>query len=68
MRLNTILIIIYALTCLWAIASILLHGNRPTKSISWVFTVLIFPFAGVLLYYLFGVNRRKFKPFYFKTG
>lgn len=46
--------------------SIIFHGSRPTKSISWVLVVLTLPFAGALLYYLFGVNRRKFKFFRFK--
>ena len=46
--------------------SIIFHGSRPTKSISWVLAVLTLPFAGPLLYYLFGVNRRKFKFFRLK--
>ncbi|TFG74981.1 MAG: cardiolipin synthase [Flavobacteriales bacterium] len=56
-----ILILLYALITLWALFSIIMHGTRPSHSLSWVFTVLVFPFLGPMLYYLFGVNRRKFK-------
>ena len=34
--------------------------------VSWTFAVIALPFAGPLLYYLFGVNRRKFKLFKLK--
>ena len=34
--------------------------------ISWSLSVIIFPFLGPLLYYLFGINRRKFKLFKLK--
>jgi len=46
--------------------SIILHGSRPTKSLSWFLAVVALPFAGPILYYLFGVNRRKFKFFRWK--
>ncbi len=63
---NTLLLICYFAITGWALASIIFHGSRPTKSISWVLAVLALPFAGPLLYYLFGVNRRKFKLFKLK--
>lgn len=55
------IIVLYSACSLWALFSIIMHGSRPSRSLSWVLTVLIFPFLGPLLYYLFGVNRRKFK-------
>ncbi|MDP5229247.1 MAG: cardiolipin synthase [Cellulophaga sp.] len=55
--------ILYVLVTLWAIGSIILHGSRATKSLSWLLTVMVIPFGGPLLYYLFGVNRRKFRFF-----
>jgi len=61
-----ILLVLYLAVTLWAIGSIIFHGTRPTKSISWVLASLALPFAGPLLYYLFGVNRRKFKLFKLK--
>ena len=63
---RTVILVLYLLVTIWAIISIIFHGSRPTKSVSWVLTAVIFPFAGPLLYYLFGVNRRKFKIFRLK--
>ncbi|QLG47301.1 cardiolipin synthase [Costertonia aggregata] len=62
----TFTIIIYVLVTLWASASALLYGARPTKTLSWILVILILPFLGALIYYLFGVNRRKFKFFTLK--
>lgn len=63
---RTLLIIAYATVTLWSIINIIFHGSRPTKMLSWTFAVTAIPFAGPLLYYLFGVNRRKFKLFKLK--
>ncbi|MGB5820289.1 MAG: cardiolipin synthase [Saonia sp.] len=63
---QTILVLIYIASTLWAIISIIFHGSRPTKSVSWVLAALALPFAGPILYYLFGVNRRKFKLYKLK--
>jgi len=60
---KTLIIILYLLITLRSIYSIVLHGSRPTKSLSWLLSVLLLPFVGALFYYLFGVNRRKFKFF-----
>ncbi len=65
---QTIVIILYIGITLWSIFSIIMHGSRPTKSLSWVLTVTVLPFAGAILYYLFGVNRRKFKFFRLKRS
>ncbi|MDN3667418.1 cardiolipin synthase [Algibacter miyuki] len=65
---SNILIILYALSSLWAIYNVIMYGSRPTKSLSWLFTIIVFPFAGALLYYLFGINRRKFKFFRLKKS
>lgn len=53
----------YALVTLWAITVIIFYGSRPAKSVAWVLTALTLPFVGPLLYYLFGVNRKKFRFF-----
>lgn len=58
----------YLIITTWALISVIFHGSRPTKSISWVLAILSLPFAGPLLYYLFGVNRRKFKLFKLKQS
>ncbi len=58
---RTLFLFFYLAITVWALVSIIFHGTRPSRSISWVLAVLLFPFLGPLLYYLFGVNRRKFK-------
>ncbi|AWX43212.1 Cardiolipin synthase [Flagellimonas maritima] len=63
---RTILLVAYIAITLWSITVIIYYGRRPTKSISWVLAVITLPFAGPALYYLFGVNRRKFKFFSIK--
>lgn len=55
------LYIIYLISVLWAVFSILLHGARPTRSIGWLLVVVLFPFIGIVTYVLFGINRKKFK-------
>ncbi len=60
---TNIIFIIYLIVTIWAIGSIILHGSRATKSLSWLLTVIAIPFGGPMLYYLFGVNRRKFTFF-----
>lgn len=60
---KSILILIYVVITLWSFISIIFYGSRPTKSLSWLLAILAIPFGGPILYYLFGVNRRKFKFF-----
>ncbi|MGN7513011.1 MAG: cardiolipin synthase [Allomuricauda sp.] len=58
---KTLLTILYIATSVWAIGAIIYHGRRPSRSISWALAIIILPFLGAILYYLFGMNRRKFK-------
>ncbi|WP_036380236.1 cardiolipin synthase [Muricauda sp. MAR_2010_75] len=60
---KTFLIIVHIVLGLWSIGSIIYHGRRPSRSIGWVFAIVVLPILGAVLYYLFGVNRRKFKFF-----
>ncbi|PKV50203.1 cardiolipin synthase [Aquimarina sp. MAR_2010_214] len=63
------MIIIISLYCILTILSILhiiLYGSRPIKSLSWLLIVLIFPFIGIVLYIVFGINRRRLKFFKLK--
>ncbi|RIV36229.1 cardiolipin synthase [Flagellimonas lutimaris] len=60
---KTLLTIIYILTSVWAIGAIIYHGRRPSRSISWALAIITLPLLGAVLYYLFGMNRRKFKFF-----
>ncbi len=58
---QTAIIVFYGSVTLWAIISVIFHGSRPSRSVSWLLTILFLPFLGPFIYYLFGVNRRKFK-------
>ncbi len=61
MLLLLIFSIIYSVLSLIAIATIILYGSNPSKSLGWILIVITLPIGGVLLYVLFGVNRREFK-------
>lgn len=63
---TTVLWIAYLTVTIWSIINIIFYGMRSTKMISWSLTVIILPFLGPILYYLFGINRRKFKLFKLK--
>ncbi|RIV70591.1 cardiolipin synthase [Flagellimonas aequoris] len=60
---KTVFTIVYLVLSIWAIGAIIYHGRRPSRSISWVLSIIALPIIGVVLYYLFGMNRRKFKFF-----
>ncbi|WP_062055366.1 cardiolipin synthase [Aquimarina longa] len=61
-----IIISLYAILTILSILHIILYGSRPTKSLSWLIIILILPFIGILLYIVFGINRRRFKFFKLK--
>lgn len=60
---KTFFIIVHVALSIWCIGSIIYHGRRPSRSIGWVLAIIGLPFVGAILYYLFGVNRRKLKFF-----
>lgn len=41
--------------------TILIENRNPTKTISWVLVIVFIPFAGLILYYLFGQKFSKVK-------
>ena len=61
-----ILLIIHLTLFSWAFYNILYFGVKPSKSLSWILITLLFPFVGVFLFILFGINRRKIKYFELK--
>ncbi|WP_318312808.1 cardiolipin synthase [Flagellimonas crocea] len=61
------LIAIYILIALVMVVSLLLNGVRPSKTLAWLLAIFTIPVAGVLLYILFGRNRRKSKMFSLKN-
>lgn len=59
----TILIIVNYLIAISAIVTILLKNINPTKTLSYILILAIFPFFGFVIYYLFGQQYRKSKIF-----
>lgn len=47
----------YPLAAFWAGGHALLHARDPRAAWGWIAVCLLFPLAGALLYYLFGINR-----------
>ncbi|WP_439152484.1 cardiolipin synthase [Winogradskyella sp.] len=46
-----------------AVVTILFKKLNPTKTLSYIIVLLVFPFLGLLVYYLFGQEYRKSKIF-----
>ncbi|GMN09207.1 cardiolipin synthase [Croceitalea sp. MTPC9] len=53
---NYILVVVFSIL-------ILLKNKNPVKTFSYLFALAVFPFLGLLVYYLFGQNYRKSKIF-----
>ncbi|MCO6490419.1 MAG: PLDc N-terminal domain-containing protein, partial [Phaeodactylibacter sp.] len=53
--------ILYLAIVLVLVFLLLLTGIRPTRTIGWVLVILLIPVGGILLYLMFGVNRRRYK-------
>lgn len=47
----------YPLVAFWAGGHALLNARDPRAAWGWIAVCLLFPLAGALLYYLFGINR-----------
>lgn len=62
-----ILIALYVLVALTMVVSLLFNGVRPSKTLAWLLAIFTIPVGGVLLYILFGRNRRKNKMFSLKN-
>ncbi|MDH7914172.1 cardiolipin synthase [Winogradskyella sp. SYSU M77433] len=58
-----ILIALNYILALSAVATILLKKLNPTKALSYIIGLLVFPFVGLIFYYLFGQEYRKTKIF-----
>jgi cardiolipin synthase len=52
----------YTLVVIFSIL-ILLKNRNPVKTLSYIFTLAVFPFLGLLVYYFFGQDYRKSKIF-----
>lgn len=58
---TTLFILIYLVLAISIVISILLHGAKPSKTLSWLLAVFTIPVGGIILYLLLGRNRRKNK-------
>lgn len=55
----TVSIILYGLVVLALGAHVLVHGERPSRSIAWILAILVIPVFGMVFYAFFGLNRRR---------
>ncbi|WP_411894507.1 cardiolipin synthase [Winogradskyella sp. A2] len=62
-NLFVILIAFNYLLALTAVVTVILKKINPTKTLSYIIVLLVFPFIGLLVYYLFGQEYRKTKIF-----
>ncbi|MGB4915294.1 MAG: PLD nuclease N-terminal domain-containing protein, partial [Leptotrichiaceae bacterium] len=49
----------YIILTIMAILGVLLSDKKSSSMISWIFTIIIFPFLGPLLYFSVGIDWRK---------
>ena len=66
--LSTILYTAYLLATIGVVINLLISGARPTKTMAWLLVVIVLPVVGILLYLVFGVNRRKYKFYKIKEA
>nr|WP_321228289.1 cardiolipin synthase [uncultured Psychroserpens sp.] len=59
----SIIIIVNYLLVISAIITVLLKNINPTKTVSYIIILALFPFFGLVIYYLFGQQYRKTKIF-----
>ena len=48
---------VYPLAAFWAGGHAMLHARDPRSAWGWIAVCLLFPLAGALLYFFFGINR-----------
>lgn len=56
-----LLIVLYLLSALGIVTSLLLNGVRPSKTLAWLLAIFTIPVGGMFLYLLVGRNRRQQK-------
>ena len=56
-------IIAYVVIAFALVISLLINGIRPSKTLAWLLAIFTIPLGGLLLYLVFGRNRRKNKLF-----
>lgn len=61
-----LLLILYSILAISLVIGLLLYGARPSKTLAWLLAIFTIPVGGILLYLVFGRNRRKRKLFVLK--
>lgn len=61
-----LILILYSILAISMVIGLLLYGARPSKTLAWLLAIFTIPVGGILLYLLFGRNRRKNKLFALK--
>ena len=59
----TIAIILNYILVISALTTVIFKRINPTKTLSYIIVLLVFPFFGLIIYYLFGQEYRKDKLF-----
>ena len=58
-----LLLILNYVIAISAVVTVILKNINPTKTMSYIIILVVFPFFGVVVYYLFGQEYRKNKIF-----
>ena len=59
-------IVLYILTILAIIYTIILENRNPVRTLAWILVLVLAPGIGLLFYIYFGMNYRKIKMFSMK--
>lgn len=54
-----IITIAYLMLVLSTVLLILTDNSNPSKTVAWIIVIMLIPFAGLILYYVFGYNQRR---------
>ena len=56
-----IILLLHFIFDILAISHVLLHKRNSNSALSWILFIILYPFVGVITYYIFGINRVKHK-------
>jgi cardiolipin synthase A/B len=66
--LGTAIAMLGGLFMVLAVGHALLHKRRPESAFGWIAVCVIFPFAGPMLYFVFGINRVRSRARQLRSG
>lgn len=59
MSISSIIILLYQTIIIITILHVLMDNRQPSKTMAWALVIYFIPLAGLLAYFIFGVNTRK---------